>query len=124
MERRKFFGRLDGIVFALSLLVSAYGADAQIPEKVRLGISDVSFTFLPHLVAKDTGIFQKRGLQVEVIFIGGPVSTAALAAGELDYSASRRRRQIISNFDLSIHRRVRALFEPFRQFAELTAPIA
>jgi ABC-type nitrate/sulfonate/bicarbonate transport system substrate-binding protein len=87
MEQRKFFGRLSGIVFALSLLVSA-GADAQIPEKVRLGISDVSFTFLPHLVAKDTGIFQKRGLQVEVIFIGGPVGTAALAAGELDYSAS------------------------------------
>jgi ABC-type nitrate/sulfonate/bicarbonate transport system substrate-binding protein len=88
MEQRKFSARLSGVVFALSLLVSAYGADAQIPEKVRLGISDVSFTFLPHLVAKDTGIFQKRGLQVEVIFIGGPVGTAALAAGELDYSAS------------------------------------
>jgi ABC-type nitrate/sulfonate/bicarbonate transport system substrate-binding protein len=67
MEQRKFSARLSGVVFALSLLVSAYGADAQIPEKVRLGISDVSFTFLPHLVAKDTGIFQKRGLQVEVI---------------------------------------------------------
>jgi ABC-type nitrate/sulfonate/bicarbonate transport system substrate-binding protein len=88
MERRKFSARLSGITIALSLLVSAYGADAQTPEKVRLGISDVSFTFLPHLVAKDTGIFQKRGLQVEVIFIGGPVGTAALAAGELDYSAS------------------------------------
>ena len=73
---------------ALFLLVPAYGADAQTLEKVRLGISDVSFTFLPHLIAKETGIFQKRGLNVEMIFIGGPVGTAALAAGELDYSAS------------------------------------
>jgi ABC-type nitrate/sulfonate/bicarbonate transport system substrate-binding protein len=73
---------------ALFLLVPAYGANAQTLEKVRLGISDVSFTFLPHLIAKETGIFQKRGLNVEMIFIGGPVGTAALAAGELDYSAS------------------------------------
>jgi ABC-type nitrate/sulfonate/bicarbonate transport system substrate-binding protein len=76
------------IVIAMLLLVPSYVADAQTLEKVRIGISDVSFTFLPHLIAKDTGIFQRRGLQAEIIFIGGPVGTAALAAGELDYSAS------------------------------------
>ena len=80
--------RIRVIAIAMLLLLSSYGADAQTLEKVRLGVSDVSFTFLSHLIAKDTGIFQKRGLQVEVIFIGGPVGTAALAAGELDYSAS------------------------------------
>jgi NitT/TauT family transport system substrate-binding protein len=63
-------------------------ADAQVLEKTRLGISDLSFTFLPHLIAKDAEIFQKHGLQVELIFIGGPVGSAALAAGELNYSAS------------------------------------
>ena len=63
-------------------------ADAQVLEKARLGISDLSFTFLPHIIAKDAGIFQKHGLQVELIFIGGPVATAAMAAGELNYSAS------------------------------------
>jgi NitT/TauT family transport system substrate-binding protein len=61
---------------------------AQTLEKIRLGISDLSFTFLPHLVANDVGIFQKNGLLVELIFIGGPVGTAAIAAGELNYSAS------------------------------------
>ncbi len=78
--------RVIAIAFLLPFLCCS--ADAQTLEKTRLGVSDVSFTFLPHLIAKDTGIFQKRGLQVEVIFIGGPVGTAALAAGELDYSAS------------------------------------
>jgi NitT/TauT family transport system substrate-binding protein len=86
-EMKKFFKGLSWSVIAL-VLAPAYGVDAQTLEKVRIGISDVSFTFLPHLIAKDTGIFQKHGLQVEVIFIGGPVGTAALAAGELDYSAS------------------------------------
>jgi ABC-type nitrate/sulfonate/bicarbonate transport system substrate-binding protein len=80
--------RFRGIAIAVLLLFRSYVADAQTLEKVRIGISDVSFTFLPHLIAKDTGIFQRHGLQVEVIFIGGPVGTAALAAGELDYSAS------------------------------------
>jgi ABC-type nitrate/sulfonate/bicarbonate transport system substrate-binding protein len=76
------------LVLVILLCVSAKGANAQSLERARLGISDVSFTFLPHLIAKDTGIFERRGLNVEVIFIGGPVGTAALAAGELDYSAS------------------------------------
>jgi NitT/TauT family transport system substrate-binding protein len=83
----RFIEYFRGSVIALLLLLSS-GVGAQTLEKARLGISDVSFTFLPHLIAKDTGIFHKRGLQVEVIFIGGPVGTAALAAGELDYSAS------------------------------------
>ena len=84
----KFLKRFRVIAIAMLWLLPSYGADAQTLEKVRLGVSDVSFTFLSHLIAKDTGIFQRRGLQVEVIFIGGPVGTAALAAGELDYSAS------------------------------------
>jgi len=63
----KFFASLRAIAIALLLLVPANCADAQPLEKVRIGISDVSFTFLPHLIAKDTGIFQRRGLQVEVM---------------------------------------------------------
>lgn len=82
---------ISGICFlgVMSLLLALCDiADAQNLEKTRLGISDLSFTFLPHLIAKDAEIFQKHGLQVELIFIGGPVGSAALAAGELNYSAS------------------------------------
>lgn len=77
---------LSGVMSLLLALCDI--ADAQNLEKTRLGISDLSFTFLPHLIAKDAEIFQKHGLQVELIFIGGPVGSAALAAGELNYSAS------------------------------------
>jgi len=61
---------------------------AQTPEKVRLSIADLSFTFLPHLLARDVGIFRKHNLEVELIYIGGAVGLAALASGEIDYSAS------------------------------------
>lgn len=77
---------LSGVMCLMLLLRDV--ADAHVLEKTRLGISDLSFTFLPHLIAKDAEIFQKHGLQVELIFIGGPVGSAALAAGELNYSAS------------------------------------
>lgn len=69
-------------------LVLTSPALAQNLEKVRLSIADLSFTFLPHLLARDAGIFRKYGLEVELIYIGGPVGLAALATGDLDYSAS------------------------------------
>ena len=61
---------------------------AQNVEKTRLGITDMSFTFLPHILAKDAGIFRKHGMDVELIYVGGPVSISAMAAGELDYNAA------------------------------------
>jgi NitT/TauT family transport system substrate-binding protein len=69
-------------------LTFAAAALAQNLEKVRLSIADLSFTFLPHLLARDAGIFRKHGLDVELIYIGGPVGLTALATGDLDYSAS------------------------------------
>lgn len=79
------------VTLALALCISlalAASAQAQAPEKVRLSIADLSFTFLPHLLARDVGIFRKHNLEVELIYIGGAVGLAALASGEIDYSGS------------------------------------
>ena len=70
-------------VFALAAPVLAQNL-----EKTRLGISDMSFTFLPHILARDGGFFRKHGMDVELIYVGGPVSISAMAAGELDYNAA------------------------------------
>ena len=80
-----------GVRFVLAvclMLALAAPALAQNLDKVRLSIADLSFTFLPHLLARDAGIFRKHGLDVELIYIGGPVGLTALATGDLDYSAS------------------------------------
>ena len=76
------------LVGASVSVASALPAHAQSLEKTRLGISDLSFTFLPHILARDTGIFRKHGMDVELIYIGGPVSISAMVAGELDYNAA------------------------------------
>ncbi|MSP39760.1 MAG: ABC transporter substrate-binding protein [Deltaproteobacteria bacterium] len=77
------------LVFAVGIaLTFAAPVLAQNLEKVRLSIADLSFTFLPHLLARDAGIFRKHHLEVELIYIGGAVGLAALASGEIDYSAS------------------------------------
>jgi NitT/TauT family transport system substrate-binding protein len=78
--------RIFGVLCITLMLASP--ALAQNLEKVRLSIADLSFTFLPHLLARDAGIFRKYGLDVELIYIGGPVGLTALATGDLDYSAS------------------------------------
>ncbi|MFZ2093753.1 MAG: hypothetical protein WAU99_18605, partial [Pseudolabrys sp.] len=55
-------------------LACASPTAAQNLEKTRLGITDMSFTFLPHILAKDGGFFRKHGMEVELIYVGGPVS--------------------------------------------------
>lgn len=53
-------------------------------EKVRLGYSGVSLPFLPHLLAKDLGLFSKKGLDVDLVQMVAPVGMNALVAGEID----------------------------------------
>ncbi len=42
-------------------LACASPTAAQNVEKTRLGITDMSFTFLPRILAKDAGIFRQHG---------------------------------------------------------------
>ncbi|HEX9147032.1 MAG TPA: ABC transporter substrate-binding protein [Candidatus Binatia bacterium] len=61
---------------------------AQETKRIRIGYSALSLSFLPHLFARDAGVFQKHGLTVELIQIAGPIQVAALAAGEIDFGAA------------------------------------
>jgi NitT/TauT family transport system substrate-binding protein len=61
---------------------------AQESKRIRIGYSALSLSFLPHLVAQDAGVFQKRGLAIELIQMAGPIQIAALAAGEIDFGAA------------------------------------
>ena len=70
--------------FQLSLTDS----EAQEARKVRLGYSAFSLSFLPHLFAKEAGIFERHGLAVELIQMAGPIQVAALASGDLDFGGA------------------------------------
>src|SRR5512143_2338433 len=80
---------LEGALCLLGLFSILVGQpSAQEAKKVRIGYSALSLSFLPHLFARDAGVFQKHGLTVELIQIAGPIQVAALAAGEIDFGAA------------------------------------
>jgi ABC-type nitrate/sulfonate/bicarbonate transport system substrate-binding protein len=74
----------------LLFLIQPSPADSQPQEtkKVRIGYSALSLAFLPHLLAKDAGIFDKHGLAVELIQMAGPIQVAALSSQDVDFGAA------------------------------------
>jgi len=73
-------------LFTLSLsLIRSFPAHAQELKKVKIGYPAYSMTFLTFFVAKDTGIFKKHGLDVDLVQLAGAVQTSALVAGEIDF---------------------------------------
>jgi ABC-type nitrate/sulfonate/bicarbonate transport system substrate-binding protein len=57
-------------------------------EKVRLHVAARSLTFVPYYFGKSKGIFDKEGIDLEIIVMRPPIGVTALQAGEVDYSAS------------------------------------
>jgi NitT/TauT family transport system substrate-binding protein len=61
--------------------------DAWALEKVRLGVSTRNVVLMPFYYAKDRKIFEKYGLDVEIIQIRSNLQLAGLVSGELDFIA-------------------------------------
>jgi NitT/TauT family transport system substrate-binding protein len=54
-------------------------------EKVRIGLSTRNVVLMPFYYAKDKKLFEKQGLDVEIIQIRSNLQLAGLVAGELDF---------------------------------------
>src|SRR5437762_9594507 len=73
------------ILMALTVITSvgASAAGAQTLKKIRIGYPSLSFRQSNVWVAKEMGLFNKYGLEVEPIFLrGGQMATQALVAGD------------------------------------------
>ena len=72
-----------GITGALILSLNASMASAQTLKKIRIGYPSLSFRQSNVWVAKEMGLFNKYGVEVEPIFLrGGQIATQALATGD------------------------------------------
>ncbi|HMA82455.1 MAG TPA: ABC transporter substrate-binding protein [Candidatus Binatia bacterium] len=75
------------IVFSLALLflqLSSYGLASAQMTRLNVGYSAASADQLPAWVAKDTGIFAKNGLDIQLIFFtGGTTAILALVSGDV-----------------------------------------
>jgi NitT/TauT family transport system substrate-binding protein len=72
---------------AISLCLSAWGAIALAQVRVNIGYSAISADQLPAWVAKEAGIFEKNGLDVQLIFFtGGTTAVMALLSADTPLS--------------------------------------
>ena len=87
------------IAVALILLIGAGLVHAQAKlERMNVGYSAQAGAFAPIWITKDAGIFQKNGLDVNLIFIpGGPTAAAAMLAGEVQAAAMAGPAVVTSN---------------------------
>jgi NitT/TauT family transport system substrate-binding protein len=70
-------------VAALAFAVSSSAASAQTLKQIRIGYPSLSFRQSNVWVAREMGLFNKYGLEVEPIFLrGGQMATQALVAGD------------------------------------------
>jgi len=73
---------LCALICALCLGVPSFAQD-----RVRIAYVGPSLSNLPLLAAKETGIFARHKLDVEILLLTSQLSAVALGAGELEYVA-------------------------------------
>src|SRR5689334_23757871 len=69
-------------------IFSLFCVRASADERVRMALSVRNVVFLPFYYAKDTKIFDRHGLNVELIQMRSDLQLAGLASGEIDFTPS------------------------------------
>lgn len=84
--------RMTALIFFICLAWNSHDAAAASAkgavEKVIIGLPTTSMSMLPIFFAQDKGLFREEGLDPQLVFVGGRLQVPALAAGEVDFSAS------------------------------------
>jgi NitT/TauT family transport system substrate-binding protein len=70
------------------LLLCSQPSAAQEKRNLRVAYVSPSYSQSINWIAKETGIFSKHGLNVELIYMSGGKSTQALVAGSIDFSSN------------------------------------
>jgi ABC-type nitrate/sulfonate/bicarbonate transport system substrate-binding protein len=81
----KLGARLIPILFLMVMLVAEI-VTAQGLEKVRIVYASRGLPFFSAFVAKETKLYQKHGLEVELIQMAPRIALTALATNQVDYS--------------------------------------
>jgi ABC-type nitrate/sulfonate/bicarbonate transport system substrate-binding protein len=84
LRKKYIFGNVV-VAVAVGILLSSAAAAA---ERVRVALSVRNVVFLPFYYAKDTRIYDKYGLDVELIQMRSDLQIAGLASGEIDFIPS------------------------------------
>jgi ABC-type nitrate/sulfonate/bicarbonate transport system substrate-binding protein len=74
------------IVFAASICFLPGKADAAQTKKIRLAFSALAYANPPFWIAHDLKIFDKYGLESEIVYVGGARPIQAMLGGSIDVS--------------------------------------
>ncbi len=79
--------RIARVIFAAFLSVLTVGIETHADaEKIRTAIPQANLNYLSIYVADTRGFFKDEGLENETVVISGPLATAALLSGDVDFS--------------------------------------
>ncbi|HET7008114.1 MAG TPA: ABC transporter substrate-binding protein [Candidatus Binatia bacterium] len=70
----------------MAIIVSIFAASYARAEKIRTAIPQANLNYLSIYVADARGFFKDEGLENETVVISGPLATAALLSGDVDFS--------------------------------------
>lgn len=71
---------------ALTIILSGFFATSAHAEKIRTAIPQANLNYLSIYVADARGFFRDESLENETVVISGPLATAALLSGDVDFS--------------------------------------
>ena len=87
MNRISFLNAKVGVKFLL-LVMTIFGlAGEGEARRVRMGLPSPGVSAVAFYVAQDKGYYQEEGLEVQLIYMRGPMNNVALIAGELNFTA-------------------------------------
>jgi ABC-type nitrate/sulfonate/bicarbonate transport system substrate-binding protein len=86
MQSLRTLRRVSRPVITAALLLVAAGHDARAQEKVTIAAFQGSFVNFPMYVAKDLKLFEKHGVNVELVYATGGQVTTMLVSGATDMS--------------------------------------
>ena len=76
------------LMVLLPVFVQAQQESKKSLEKVRLTVPAKSLTFVPYYFGKSQRLYEKEGIDLELIVMRPPIGVTALQSGEVDYSAA------------------------------------
>lgn len=78
--------RMVAAIFAVSLCGSPPAADGAQTKKIRLAFSALAYANPPFWIAHDLKLFEKYGLESEIVYVGGARPIQAMLGGSIDVS--------------------------------------
>src|SRR5687768_18176275 len=78
--------QLAAAVFTASVSLLPLTADAAQARKIRLAFSALAYANPPFWIAHDLKLFEKYGLESEIVYVGGARPIQAMLGGSIDVS--------------------------------------